>query len=341
MKLLLIIKVLMFSLLIKYMDLYLNSLLLVLFIAASAFFAAAEVAFLSLSSVRVHAIVEKKVKGAENIATLRKERRHVVIALLIGNNIVNIAASAIATDMALYLFGEAGLGIAVGVMSFLLLTFGDIAPKSFATANGEKFMLFFGSFLLMFYKIFYPVVLLFDAINRLIPGVYSRATIIEQFTEEEVRTAVKLGAMHKGITEKERQMMENVLEFNDRIVADIMTPRSNIACLFGNLTATEAHKLALRSHYSRFPVLDKDTDSIIGTIGIKILSRAIYDNPKAQISQLTTKPILINKNEKASNVFTKLQTLGRNIAIVIDDNQQFIGVVSLEDLLEELVGEIK
>lgn len=323
------------------MDLYLNSLLLVFFIIASAFFAAAEVAFLSLSSVRVHSLIEKKVNGAESIAKLRKERRHVVISLLIGNNIVNIAASAVATDMALSLFGESGLGIAVGVMSFLLLTFGDIAPKSFATANGEKFMLFFGRVLRVYYKISYPIVLLFDAINRLIPGVYSRATVIEQFTEDEVRTAVKLGAIHKSITEKERQMMENVLEFNDRSVEEIMTPRASIVCLFGSLSAIDAHKIALHSNYSRFPVLDKNTDLVTGAISIKTLGLAAYDSPKQKINEIAIAPIFINKNEKAANVFAKLQTLGRNIAIVVDGQQQFVGVVSLEDLLEEIVGELK
>ncbi|MEK6982300.1 MAG: CNNM domain-containing protein [Candidatus Micrarchaeota archaeon] len=322
------------------MNIYINTVLLILLIAASAFFAAAEVSFLALSLVRVHSLVEKQVKGALNIAELRREKRKVIIALLIGNNIVNIAASAIATDMALYLFGESGLAIAIGVMTFILLTLGDIAPKSFATSNGEKFMLFFGSLIFVFYKFSYPLVWIFDRINRLIPGVYSRATIIEQFTEDEVRTAAKLGAMHKGITEKEREMIEKVLEFKGRTVAEIMTPKSNVVCLEADLNILEAHKKALLSQYSRFPVLD-GAGVVVGTVSIKILGRALYEKPDKFVLDAAWKPILINKKEIVANAFANLQSLGRNMAIVVDDRENFVGVVSLEDLLEELVGEIK
>jgi putative hemolysin len=311
------------------MDIYMGSALLAAFIAASAFFAAAEVSFLSISAVRLHAMVEKKMKGAESVAKLRKERRHVVIALLIGNNIVNIAASAIATDMALALFGDSGLGIAVGVMSFLLLTFGDIAPKSF-----------FGRFLWLYYRISFPLVLIFDAINRLIPGVYSRATIIEQFTEDEVRSAVKLGALHKGITEREREMIENVLEFNDRTAGEVMTPKPSVVSLHGEMTVAQAHKAAIDSQYSRFPVLDK-TGGIVGIVNVKTLGRYFYEHPDWAVSQVAWMPVLIEDSEKISNAFSKLQTLGRNIALVTDQKGKLVGIVTLEDLLEELVGELK
>lgn len=322
------------------MDVYVNVIILIILIIASAFFAAAEVSFLSISLVRLHSLLEKKAKGSESIALLRKEKRKVVIALLIGNNIVNIAASAIATDTSLYLFGESGLGIAIGVMTFLLLTFGDIAPKSFATANGERFMLFFGRLILIFYKCSYPLVMIFDVINRIIPGVYSRATIIEQFTEDEVRTAAKLGAIHKGITEKEREMIEKVLEFKGRNIGEIMTAKPNVVSLDADLTVSQAHKLALQSQYSRFPVLNQD-GSIVGTLSIKILGRAYYEKPDRRVRDIAWTPVTIHKGEKVSNAFASLQSLGRNMALVTDDNQKFVGVVSLEDLLEELVGEIK
>ncbi|MBI5223814.1 DUF21 domain-containing protein [Candidatus Micrarchaeota archaeon] len=322
------------------MDIYTNSIILIILIAASAFFAAAEVSFLSLSLVRLHSLVEKNVRGAQPLTNLRKERRKVVIALLIGNNIVNIAASAIATDMAITIFGENGLGIAVGVMSFVLLTFGDIAPKSFATSNGEKFLLFFGRLLEIFYWCAHPLVLIFDTLNRLIPGVYSRATIVEQFTEDEVRTAVKLGAMHKGITEKERELIENVLKFDTRTVREIMTAKPNVVHLEDHLTILEAHKKALDSNYSRFPVLDKN-GAVIGTLSVKILGRHYYKNPEKKLREVVWAPVIVKSNEKVSDAFSNLQILGRNIAIVVDEKGEFVGVVTLEDLLEEIVGEIK
>ncbi len=306
----------------------------------SAFFAAAEVSFLSLSLVRLHSLVEKKAKNVQYLVSLRNHRKNVIISLLIGSNIANIAASAIATDLCLMLFGESGLAIAVGIMSFLLLTFGDIAPKSFATANGEKFLILFAPILSAFYWISFPLVLIFDGLNRLIPGVYSRATIVEQFTEDEVRSAVKLGAMHKGITEKEKDLIENVLKFDTRTVGEIMTPKTNVVHLSHDLTVSQAHKKALDSHYSRFPVID-DKGTVIGTLSIKILGRTFYEDPNKKLHQVVWKPVIFRSNEKVSDAFSNLQNLGRNIAIVVNEKNEFVGVVSLEDLLEELVGEIK
>ncbi|MFH0737087.1 MAG: CNNM domain-containing protein [Candidatus Micrarchaeota archaeon] len=322
------------------MEMLVGGILLAAFIAASAFFAAAEVSFLSLSPVRLHSLVEKRREGADSVVRLKKERRHVVISLLIGNNVVNIAASAIATDMAIVLFGDSGLGIAVGVMSFLLLTFGDIAPKSFATSNGERFMLFFGRLIWIYYRLSYPLVMVFDAINRLIPGVYSRATIVEQFTEAEVRSAVRLGALHKGITEKEREMIENVLEFNDRTVAEVMTNRIDVVSLRGDVTVVQAHKAAIGSQYFRFPVVDHE-GRIIGLVNLKTLGRCLYEHPGWKVSKVALIPVLVEKGDKISNAFSKLQSSGRSIALIPDKEGKLEGIVTMEDLLEELVGELK
>jgi len=321
------------------MQLYIDVVILAVMLALSAFFAASEVAFLSISSVRLHALLEKRIPGAESLHRLRSNSRKVIIALLIGNNVVNIAASAIATSVAIGIWGESGLGIAIAIMSFLLLTFGDIAPKSFATANGERIMLAVSPIIEGCYYVTYPLVILFDIMNRLIPGVYSRATRVEQFTEEEVRSAIKLGAKHKGITEKEKEMIENVLEFNDRTVAEAMTPKNQVVALDGAMMVATAHKKALEnSMYSRFPVMMRG--KVAGTVSVKILGRALYQHPDWHLAKIAWAPVKIKMTEKASNAFARLQKLGRNIAIVVNEKDEFVGVVTLEDLLEELVGEI-
>ncbi|MCL6088996.1 MAG: CNNM domain-containing protein, partial [Candidatus Marsarchaeota archaeon] len=152
------------------MQIYLEALLLALLVVISAFFAAAEVSFLSISNVRLHALLERQASGAQSLSRLRANRRRVIIALLIGNNLANVGASALATSIAMSIFGEAGLGVAVGVMSFLLLTFGDIAPKSAATTYGERMALGFSPVIEAFYWLIFPLVLVFEFINRLIPG---------------------------------------------------------------------------------------------------------------------------------------------------------------------------
>ena len=319
---------------------HLEAALLIVLLGASAFFAAAEVAFLSTSRVRLHALLEKKAKGAASLARLREHRRKVIIALLIGNNIANIAASAIATSVALGIWGEQGLGIAIGVMTFLILTFGDIAPKSFATSNGERFMLFFSPAIEAYYWLCMPLVLLFDFINRLIPGVYSRATAIEQFSEEDVRSAVKLGAHHKSITQREKELIENVLAFEDRTVAQAMTPKNRVIALPAEMMVATAHRKAVWSGYSRFPVLNKERKPV-GTVSVRILGRALYENPEISVGQVAWEPVILKQNEKAHHAFAKLQEKGRNIAIVVNEKGEFAGVVTLEDLLEEIVGEIK
>jgi len=321
-------------------DVIAESVLLGVLVLLSAFFAASEVAFLSVSSVKLHSFVEKQLPGATSLARLRANRHRVVISLLIGNNIANVAASALATSITTGIFGEAGVGIAVGVMSFLLLTFGDIAPKSAATTYGGKMALVLAPFMEVFYWASFPLVVIFEAINRLIPGVYSTATGIEQFSEDEVRSAVKLGAKHKGISEKERELIENVLEFNDRLVSKAMTPKANVVSLPSDMPVTEAHRKAVIGPYSRLPVLDNQK-KVVGVVGVKTLGRASYEHPEWTVGQASIKPVILRTSDKLHDAFAVLQSLGRNIAVVVDDKGEFSGVVTLEDLLEELVGEIK
>jgi len=321
-------------------DVLLDAVLLAALIVISAFFAASEVAFLSLSSVRMHSLVEKKIPGAESLSRLKANRRRVIISLLIGNNIANVAASVFATSITTALYGEAGVGIAVGLMSFLLLTFGDIAPKSAASTYGEKMALLFAPFIEFFYWASFPLVVVFEAINRLIPGAYSMATGVEQFSEDDVRSAVKLGARNKGISEKERELIENVLEFNDRPVSKAMTPKSSVVFLQAEMPVADAHRKAVSGPYSRLPVLDSQK-KVVGVVGVKTLGLASYEHPDWVVAQVSVKPVVFRTSDKLHNAFSTLQSLGRNIAIVVDDKGEFAGVVTLEDLLEELVGEIK
>jgi len=322
------------------LDIYLGILLLALLLALSGFFSGAELAFLSMSSVRMHALLEKKVPGAESLARLREKRRRVIISLLIYNNIVNITASALTTYVSISFFGESGVGIAVGAMTLLILTFGEITPKSIATTYGEKIALASAPAIEVLYYLSMPLVKAFDLINRLIPGVYARPTGVERFGEDEVRSAVRLGAAHKGISEKERELIENVLEFNDRTVGEAMTPKSSVVSLPAEMPAAEAHKKALASNYSRFPVIDK-SGNVVGTLSVKIIGRALYEHPDWPLEKIAWKPVRLREDEKASNAFSLLQSLGRNIAVVEDSKGRFVGVVTLEDLLEELVGELK
>ncbi len=322
------------------MQIYLDAILLALLVAISAFFAAAEVSFLSISNVRLHALLERQASGVQSLSRLRANRRRVIIALLIGNNLANVGASALATSIAMSIFGEAGLGVAVGVMSFLLLTFGDIAPKSAATTYGERMALLFSPVIEAFYWLIFPLVLIFELINRLIPGIYSRPTGIERFSEEEVRSAISLGAKHQSITLKEKELIENVLEFDKKPVEKAMTPRAAVMTLAPQMPVEKALDLAVESQYSRFPVVDAQ-GRMVGVIGLRNLSRAARHKPGSHVGAVVIKPLHFPASEKIHTAFDRMQRMGRNIAGVVDAQEKLIGIITLEDLLEELVGDIQ
>lgn len=321
------------------MDIWLDIGLLFFLIAAGAFFSACETSFLTVNRLRLHQLVERKVKGAESLHRLRENRRRVLIALLIGNNVANIAASAVATTLALTFFGDEGLGIAIGVMSFLILTFGDIIPKSFATSYGEQIILACAPIVEGIYWALTPLVVFFEAINRFIPGVYARATNLEKFTEEEVKTAVKLGAAHKGISERERELIENVLSFNDKTVAHAMTPKQRVLSFGFETPVAEAHAKGIASPYYRFPIMKGG--QAVGTINIRTLDRESASEPKSPVGKFLQPLVVVKSADTLNDAFTQLQNSNRHYSVVVDAKGEFAGVLTMDDLLEELVGRIK
>ncbi|MCX6771858.1 MAG: hemolysin family protein [Candidatus Micrarchaeota archaeon] len=321
------------------MDIMIDAIALASLIAISAFFSACETSFLTVTRIRLHQLVERGAPGAQSLHRLRESRRRVLIALLIGNNVATIAASAVATTLAITFFGDQGIGIAVGAMAFLILTFGDIMPKSFATNYGEKIILTCAPIVEGIYWAFTPLVVFFEFINRLIPGVYSRATGIERFTEEEVKAAVKLGAAHKSISEMERELIENVLEFNDKTVAHVMTPKARVVHFPAGTTATDALHKALHSLYYRFPVV-KD-GQVLGTVNIRALAKAVEDNPNWRVDQVVLPTVRVKSTDRLNDAFNHLQAANRHFSIVVDEKENFVGVLTMDDMLEELVGKIK
>jgi putative hemolysin len=313
-------------------------LLVAALLAVSAFFSAAEVAFLSISSVKMHSLLENGAKGAETLSHLRRNRRKVIISILIANSVLNIAISSIATSIAIEMFGDAGIGIAVGVSTFLILVLAEIAPKSAATTYSEKFALAFAAPLEAVSTVMTPLVIFFEFINRLIPGVYSKATGIEHFTEDEVRSAVRLGAKHKSITERERQLIENILELNDKPVSRCMVTRAGVVTLFSGSIIREAHKKAVDYGFARFPVVDRKGE-VVGVASMRTLGTAMHENPLATVAEYMRTPINIPQSVTVSDAFMKLQSQGRNLAIVTDSNGRFVGIITMEDLLAEIVGD--
>jgi len=309
---------------------------LIALLALSAFFAACEVSFLSISNLRMHSLLEKHAPGSESLARLKAKKRRVIISLLIGNNIANIAASTIATAVAIAVFGEAGIGISVGVMSFLIITFGDIAPKSAATTYSEGIALVCAPLMEVFYILSYPFIIIFEKINQMIPGIYSRPTGIERFTEEEVRTAVKLGAHHQSISQTELSMIENVLAFNDRTVEHGMTPIGRVMMFEADMHIKTALERALTSNYTRFPVTRKG--KVIGTVSLHLLSKMAFEHPDVCVGQCTLPPFKIRRDEKLNMAFATMRERGKRIGLIMGEKGEILGIITLEDFLSALMN---
>lgn len=320
---------------------YSQSLILVGLIALSAFFSASETALISLSKSKVDELVARKVPNGKLLKKLKQNPHRLLITVLVGNNVVNVAASAYAAVLFTKIFDSNGLGIATGVMTFLLLIFGEITPKAFAHQYAATFSLFIARPIYFLQILFFPLVWFFDKIvilaNKFIGG--KKAFTV---TEGEIVAMLKIGAQEGTIEKHERELIENVLEFNDIEVDDVMTPRVNVEAVDCEMTIQEAVDYVIKHSHTRFPVYQGNIDNIIGVISVKELLWC-YDhysvNKKLKGVKLAT-PLEVPLSKKINKLFREFQRRHLHMAIVIDDYGGTAGLVTLEDLLEEIVGEI-
>lgn len=320
---------------------YQQILLLIGLLLASAFFSASETALVSVSKSKVDELVAKKVPNSRLLRRLKQNPHRLLITVLVGSNVANTWASAIAALIFTEIFDSNGVGIATGVMTFLILVFGDITPKAFAHEYAAKFSLFVAKPIFVLQIIFFPLVWFFDKIVILVGKITGSKKVLS-VTEGEIVAMLKIGAQEGTIEKQERELIENVLEFNDIEVGDVMTPRVNVEALDCEMTIQEAVDYVIKHSHTRFPVYKKNIDNIVGVISIKELLR-YYDkyssNKKLKSLKLAT-PLEAPLSKKINKLFREFQRRHLHMAVVIDDHGGTAGLVTLEDLLEEIVGEI-
>jgi putative hemolysin len=310
-------------------------------IVLSALFSGSETALISISNSKVDELSSKKVKNARLLKRLKKDPHRLLITVLIGNNIVNITASGYAAIVFTDIFGSSGIGIATGIMTFFILIFGEITPKSFAHQHSVGYSLFVAKIIFLLQLLLFPVVFVLEKIVKLvnkISGSQNAFTV----TEEELVAMLKIGAQEGSIESHERELIENVLEFNDINVEEVMTPRVAIEALDSEITIGEAVDFAIQHSHSRLPVYLNNLDNIIGIISIRDLLR-YFDkySPRKKLKSLTLQPPLeVPFSKKINNLFKEFQRKHVHIAIVIDEFGGTAGLVTMEDLLEEIVGDI-
>lgn len=312
-------------------------------IVFSAFFSLSETALLSVGKIRTRHLAETGNKNAKIVIGLLENPEQFLTAILIGNNIVNITASILAANVALRMFGETGIAIATGVMTLFILVFGEIFPKTLASRHPEQMSLKIAQPIKLVISILKPVVYILTAfVNSMIVLLGGKERVKHPFiTEELINMMLKVGEKEGTIERHEREIISNVFEFTDEKAHGVMTPRENIVSIEESETLDNALALINRSGHSRIPVYQEDFDNVVGMIYAKdFLKFRDYELERTKVFQIL-RPILVVKAGRAiPSVLKELQQKKMNLAMVVDNNLKVTGLVSTEDILEELVGEI-
>jgi CBS domain containing-hemolysin-like protein len=316
-------------------------LLLILLLFLSGFFSASETALVSLSPAKVRTLIQQGKKGAKSVGKLKKHPHKLLITILVGNNLVNIAASVYATIVFQQILGNKALGIITGVLTLFVLIFGEIVPKSFAQTYSKKLSRIIAPPLYVFYVLLSPVVWILDL---LVKGLLhlSDEQIEKNVTEEELKAFVSIGAEEGAIEKGEQTLIENVLEFNDTRVEEIMVPRVKIHALSGDSTVHEAADFVMKEHHSRMPIYEGTIDNVIGLLTVKDIIQHMHGGKMQELLKdlKLIKPFKIPASKKINRLFHEFQKRRTHLAIVLDEHGGTVGLITLEDILEEIVGEI-
>ena len=305
----------------------------------SGFFSSSEVALISITRAKVHALLNQGRKGAEALDILKRSTDTVLITILIGNNVVNVAAASLATAIAIGIYGDVGIGIATGITVILMLIIGEIGPKMYASRNIEELALRVARPILYLSKALYPVLWTLDRIKQQFafrPGVTEPVV-----TEEEIKEWIDVGEEEGTIEEQEREMLYSVLRFGDTTVREVMTPRVDVVMLEDTSTLESALSIFNETGFSRIPVYHEQIDNIVGLLNIKdIFAAAFRQQMSVTIRDLMYEPCFVPESKKIDELLKELQVMKQHMAVVLDEYGSFAGIVTVEDMLEELVGEI-
>jgi len=309
--------------------------LLIILVLFSAFFSGVEMAFFSLSQIKIRKMVACKEKNAKLVAKLKSNPQRLLITVLVGNNFVNIAAASLATVIAIEFFNSSIVGITTGIMTLIILVFGEITPKSISIRHNEKIARLSAKPLFIIEQIFSPLTWLFE---KLYPKGSLRTPII---TEEELRIMASLGVEEGTVQAREAEIIKKVFQLNDITAEDVMTPRSRMFALKENRKLKSVKNKIINSSFSRIPVYKKNTDHITGIIykNDALISLA-KNGGDIILKEIANEPIFVPESKFIDELMRELQAKHTHMAIVVNEYGEVVGLVTLEDIIEELVGEI-
>ena len=308
----------------------------------SAFFSSSETALVTVNKIRMKNLAENGDKRAAKVLKVTSDSGKMLSAILIGNNIVNIGASSIATILAVDIFGDIGSGIATGVLTFVILIFGEVTPKTMATIKADNFALSIAGIIDILMIVLTPIIFI---INTLASGVLQLLRVNpneadKAMTEDEIRTIVDESQESGAIEDEEREMIHNVFDFGDSLAKEVMIPRIDMTFVQADATFEELIELYRENKYTRYPVYDESTDYVIGIINMKDVI-LLQNEEEFSIRKLTREPYFTYEHKNTADLFVEMRKSSIPLAIVLDEYGVTAGMITLEDLLEEIVGEIR
>lgn len=321
---------------------YIQLLILILLIGLSAFFSSAETALTTVNKIRIRNLAEAGDKSAVTLTKVLEDQGKMLSAILVGNNVVNLTASSMSTTLAMNIWSNKAVGIATGVLTLVILVFGEISPKTISTLYSEKISLKYAKIIYMFMTVMTPVIY---AVNVLSSGFLRLVHVDpnrkqEAITEEELRTIVEVSHEEGVIESEEKKIINNVFDFGDSVAKDIMVPRIDMAMVEVGATYDELIDIFREEKYTRMPVYEETTDNVIGIINMKDVL-LIDRNEEFHVRDLLREPLYTYEYKNTAELMVEMRQTSNNMIIVLDEYGATAGMITLEDLLEEIVGEIR
>lgn len=316
--------------------------MLIALLVLSALFSSSETALTTVNRIRIRTLAGQGDKRAMTLLAVLQNPEKMLSVILIGNNVVNLYASSLATTVTLSLFGSKMVGVATGILTLAVLVFGEVAPKTMASRNAEQIALRAAGPVKCLMWLFTPLVFVVNNLARLVMKLFGadRPGKRELMTAEELRTIVQVGHEDGVIENSERKMIDNVFDFGDRSARDIMIPRIDMTCIDVEAGYDELMEVVREEKYTRIPVYKESADTIVGILNIKDLLFRAQDKP-FRIAELMRKPLFTYEQKKTSELMVEMRKNYTNLAIVLDEYGVTAGMVTMEDILEEIVGEIR
>lgn len=315
--------------------------IVIILLSASAFFSSAETALMTSNKLRMRNLADNGDKRAAKVLKVTENTDKMLSAILIGNNIVNLTASSISTALTLKIFGSKLVGIATGILTFLILVFGEITPKNVASKNAENMALAYIGVISFLVTLLTPVIFIVNTVAKFVISIFNKnGDDNNAVTEEELRAMVEYSHEEGVIENEEKKMIVNVVDFGDTVAGDIMVPRVDMVMVDEKSSYEEILQVFREERYTRIPVYEETPDNVIGILNVKDFL-LIEDKENFIMKELLREPLYTYEYKKTSALMMDMRKTGANIVIVLDEYGITAGLITLEDMLEEIVGEIR